>query len=262
MGNGATIREMDLGQGTAWTGTPTRESSRARNPVDAALMQGRVGDLRPSAARRSGASQDRRNLRLQIPPASELSRGLEFSMRLLDVVGSLAILAVSLPIMALAVPLIKITSPGPVLYRQERVGQGGRLFTLYKFRTMIDDAERYVGPVWASRRDDRVTWIGRILRKMRIDELPQAYNILRGDMSLVGPRPERPFFVERHRVLQGTRLAVKPGLTGLAQIRGLYDLKPAHKVRYDCLYIQKRCLLLNVYILLRTVPALFTKMGW
>lgn len=262
MGNEATIREMDVGQGTTWTGTPARESSRTRNPVEAACVQGRLGGPRSSAARICEVSQDRRNLRVQTPPVKELSKGIEFSVRLLDVVGSLAILAVSLPIMALAVPLIKITSPGPILYRQERVGQGGRLFTLYKFRTMVDDAERYVGPVWAARHDNRVTWVGRILRRMRLDELPQVYNVLRGDMSLVGPRPERPFFVERHRVLQGVRLAVKPGLTGLAQIRGLYDLKPAHKVRYDCLYIQKRCLLLNVYILARTVPALFTKMGW
>jgi lipopolysaccharide/colanic/teichoic acid biosynthesis glycosyltransferase len=122
--------------------------------------------------------------------------------------------------------------------------------------------KRYLTLLVPPRNDNRVTPIGRLLRKIRFDELPQLYNILRGDMSLVGPRPERPFFVERHKALQGVRLAVKPGLTGLAQIRGLYDLKPAHKVKYDCLYIQKRCLLLNLYILLRTIRALFTKMGW
>jgi len=183
-------------------------------------------------------------------------------IRLLDIVGSLTILGLTLPVMLVTSLLIKLTSRGPILYKQERVGKDGRVFTLYKFRTMINDAEKQVGPVWAARDDDRVTPIGRILRKMRIDELPQLYNILRGDMSLVGPRPERPFFVDRHAALQGARLAVKPGLTGLAQIRGLYDLKPTHKVKYDCLYIQKRSFLLNVYILLRTIPALFTKMGW
>jgi len=214
------------------------------------------------ADRIAGVSETRHEFHAPAKPVREVSKKIEFSMRLLDVVGALAILILSLPITIVAVILIKVTSRGPVLYRQERVGQGGRLFTLYKFRTMVEDAEKHVGPVWASRDDNRVTWIGRLLRKMRFDELPQVYNILRGDMSLVGPRPERPFFVKRHRALQGVRLAVKPGLTGLAQIRGLYDLKPAHKVRYDCLYIQKRCLLLNVYILLRTVPALFTKMGW
>ncbi|MCX5643957.1 MAG: sugar transferase [Phycisphaerae bacterium] len=158
--------------------------------------------------------------------------------------------------------LIKITSTGPVFYRQERVGQGGKVFTLGKFRTMIDDAEKHVGPVWATKDDDRVTPVGRILRRMRIDELPQIYNVLRGDMSLVGPRPERPFFVERHKALQGTRLAVKPGLTGLAHVRSHYDLKPTHKGKYDCLYIQNRSFLLNIYILLQTIPVLFAQKGW
>jgi len=186
----------------------------------------------------------------------------ELLIRLLDLGGSVAIVLVSLPVMAVAALLIKITSPGPVFFRQERVGQGGRPFVLYKFRTMVNDAERHLGPVWATRDDDRVTPVGRILRRMRIDELPQIYNILRGDMSLVGPRPERPFFVERHKALQGVRLAVKPGLTGLAQVRSFYDLKPDHKARYDCLYIQNRSFRLNLYILLQTVPVLFAKKGW
>ena len=97
---------------------------------------------------------------------------------------------------------------------------------------------------------------------MRIDELPQIYNVLRGDMSLVGPRPERAFFIERYQALQGVRLSVKPGLTGLAQVRSFYDLKPVHKVRYDCLYIQKRSVFLNLYILLQTIPVFFAKKGW
>jgi lipopolysaccharide/colanic/teichoic acid biosynthesis glycosyltransferase len=195
-------------------------------------------------------------------PAARISRTTELLIRGLDVVGSLAGLILASPVIALTSFVIRITAGKPVFFRQERVGLQGEMFTLYKFRTMINEAEKHVGPVWASRNDNRVTPIGRILRKTRFDELPQLFNILRGDMSLVGPRPERPFFVERHKALQGVRLAVKPGLTGLAQIRGLYDLKPAHKVKYDCLYIQKRCLLLNLYILVRTVPALFSKMGW
>jgi hypothetical protein len=129
------------------------------------------------------------------------SKAGESSIRLLDIVGSLVILVVSLPVMVISALLIKLTSPGPVFYQQERVGQGGRLFTLCKFRTMINDAEKYIGPVWAKKDDDRVTPVGRVLRRMRIDELPQVYNVLRGDMSLVGPRPERPFFVEQHRAL-------------------------------------------------------------
>ncbi len=186
----------------------------------------------------------------------------ETLIRLLDVIGSLAILLLALPVMVVVALAIKLTSCGPVLYRQERVGKGGRLFTLFKFRTMINDAEKHVGPVWAARDDQRVTPVGRVLRTMRLDELPQLYNILRGDMSLVGPRPERPFFVERHKALQGMRLAVKPGLTGLAQVRSFYDLKPAHKVKYDFLYIQNRSLLLNLYILLQTIPVLFARRGW
>ena len=190
------------------------------------------------------------------------SKAVELLIRLLDIVGSLFILAWTLPFMVVAAVAIKLSSRGPVLYRQQRVGEGGRLFNLYKFRTMIDNAERHVGPVLASKDDSRVTAVGRILRRTRLDELPQLYNILRGDMSLVGPRPERPYFVQRHKALQGVRLVVKPGLTGLAQVRSFYDLKPAHKVRYDYIYIQNRSFLLNLYILLQTIPVLFAKKGW
>jgi lipopolysaccharide/colanic/teichoic acid biosynthesis glycosyltransferase len=189
-------------------------------------------------------------------------RAGEFLIRLLDLVGSLAIGVLSLPVTIVTALAVKITSAGPVFYRQERVGQNGRPFMLCKFRTMIDDAEKHVGPVLATKDDERVTPVGRILRRMRIDELPQTYNVLRGDMSLVGPRPERAFFIERHKALQGVRLSVKPGLTGLAQVRSYYDLKPTHKVKYDYLYIQNRSLLLNLYILLQTIPVLFAKKGW
>lgn len=193
---------------------------------------------------------------------AEPPKTVEALIRLLDIVGSLFILAFTLPFMVVAAAAIKLNSRGPVLYRQQRVGKAGRLFDLYKFRTMVDNAEEHVGPVLASKDDSRVTSVGRILRRTRLDELPQLYNILRGDMSLVGPRPERPFFVQRHKALQGVRLVVKPGLTGLAQVRSFYDLKPAHKVRYDYIYIQNRSFLLNLYILLQTIPVLFAKKGW
>jgi lipopolysaccharide/colanic/teichoic acid biosynthesis glycosyltransferase len=230
--------------------------------VEARVAPGRVVRLparvsRPAARRESRSGGTGEACRSVPTPGTG-----ELLIRLLDIAGSLTMLTLSLPLMVAAALLIKLTSPGPVLYRQERVGQGGRLFTLFKFRTMIEDAERYLGPVWAKKNDQRVTRVGRILRRMRIDELPQVYNVLRGDMSLVGPRPERPFFVERHRALQGARLAVKPGITGLAQVRSFYDLKPTHKVKYDCLYIQKRSFLLNCYILLQTIPVLFAKKGW
>ncbi len=186
----------------------------------------------------------------------------EFFIKGLDVFGSLVISFVSAPIVILISLLIKITSPGPILYKQKRVGKDGKVFTLYKFRTMIENAEKKVGPVLASREDPRVTKVGKILRTTRMDELPQLLNVLRGEMSLVGPRPERLHFVKQHKALHELRLAVKPGLTGLAQIRSFYDLKPQHKIKYDYLYIQRRNLLLNLYILIKTIPIVLSKKGW
>jgi lipopolysaccharide/colanic/teichoic acid biosynthesis glycosyltransferase len=250
MEQAARIRSVDSKQAT----------TMAR--IDTGAVQGRLSQLHSHASRSVAILETPSALRAAARSATQRSRTGEFLIRLLDLVGSLTILILALPVMILAALLIKMTSAGPVFYKQERVGQGGRLFTLCKFRTMINDAEKHVGPVLATRDDDRVTPVGRILRRMRIDELPQIYNVLRGDMSLVGPRPERPFFVERHEALRGARLAVKPGLTGLAQVRSFYDLKPAHKVKYDYLYIQNRSLLLNIYILLQTIPVLFAKKGW
>lgn len=186
----------------------------------------------------------------------------EFFMRSLDIVGSIMALLVFAPAIALFSVLVKISSAGPAFYKQQRVGKDGKVFTLYKFRTMIKDAEKEVGPVLASRDDPRVTKVGKFLRTTRMDELPQLLNVLCGDMSLVGPRPERPHFVKQHKALHELRLAVKPGLTGLAQIRSFYDLKPKHKIKYDYLYIQKRSFLLNLYILFLTVPAVLSRKGW
>jgi len=186
----------------------------------------------------------------------------EFLMRSLDILGSLLILFISAPIVILSALLIKITSSGPVLYKQERVGKDGKVFTLYKFRTMVKDAEKKVGPILASRDDPRITKAGKFLRTSRLDELPQLFNVLRGDMSLVGPRPERPHFVKLHKSLRELRLTVRPGITGLAQIRSFYDLKPRHKIKYDYLYIQQRSLLLNLYTLLKTIPVIFSRKGW
>jgi len=186
----------------------------------------------------------------------------EFLMRSLDTVGSILVLLVFSPALVVISFLVKITSAGPVFYSQQRVGKDGRLFTMHKFRTMVKDAEKEVGPVMAERDDPRVTKFGRILRVTRLDELPQLINVLRGDMSLVGPRPERPHFVKQHKALAELRLAVKPGMTGFAQVRNYYDLKPRHKIKYDYLYIQKRSLPLNLYILLLTIPAVFRRKGW
>lgn len=195
--------------------------------------------------------------------SSLVSPWQELLIRGLDILGSLAILILAMPTMVGVAMLIKIFSRGRILYKQKRVGKQGKIFTLYKFQTMVGNSEDHTGPVWAKRDDPRVTPMGRVLRKTRLDEFPQLFNVLRGDMSLVGPRPERPHFVRQYEVLRGMRLAIKPGLTGLAQIRNTYDLKPQHKIKYDYLYIRKRCLLLNLYILLRTVPVVvFCKNGW
>lgn len=186
----------------------------------------------------------------------------EYLIKTFDIVTVICVLFVIWPAMLFLVLLIKLTSPGPVFYSQRRVGKDGKIFTLYKFRTMVKDAEKKIGPVLAVQNDPRVTKIGRIMRRTRMDELPQLLNVLCGHMSLVGPRPERPHFVKIHKALQGLRLAVKPGITGFAQVYNLYDLHPKHKIRYDFLYIQRRSLLLNIYILLKTIPVLFSKKGW
>ena len=158
--------------------------------------------------------------------------------------------------------IIKMTSDGPVFYSQKRVGKNGKIFTLYKFRTMVNNAEDVSGFSPALNVDPRVTKVGKLLRKTRLDELPQLLNILKGQMSLVGPRPENLYRVEQHKALRGIRLAVKPGLTGLAQIRSCYDLHPKHKIKYDYLYIQRRSFWLNLDIILKTIPAIFAKTGW
>jgi sugar transferase (PEP-CTERM system associated) len=173
-------------------------------------------------------------------------------------VSAVGILALA-PFLAVIAALIKRDSPGPVLFKQERVGERGRTFLLYKFRTMREDAEAATGPVWAQENDPRVTRLGRFLRKTRIDELPQLLNVLRGDMSFVGPRPERPAFVaklveeipfydERHRV--------KPGITGWAQINYRYGASvedTERKLRYDLYYIRNFSPLIDLDIVIGTI---------
>jgi exopolysaccharide biosynthesis polyprenyl glycosylphosphotransferase len=176
--------------------------------------------------------------------------------RLIDVAGALVLLIVTSPVLALAAVLVRLTSRGPVLYRQTRVGANGREYSLWKLRTMVDGAERETGPVLAAKTDARVTTVGRYLRASRIDELPQLFNVLMGEMSLVGPRPERPQFVRLLKErLPGYefRLAVKPGITGLAQVYGRYSTAPPSKLRFDLMYIYDYSLLLDLQILFKTV---------
>jgi len=169
-----------------------------------------------------------------------------------DMLVSMMILFVLSPVLLVVTLLIKLKSSGQAFYVQERVGKNGRMFRLFKFRSMIEDAEEVTGPVWAERDDERVTGIGSFIRHTGLDEFPQLINVLRGEMSLVGPRPERPFFVKQHPELTQWRLSVKPGLTGLAQVHGRYDMTLGEKVQYDLYYIQNYSLALDIEILIRT----------
>jgi len=179
--------------------------------------------------------------------------------RLMDIVFSLILLIVTSPITLLAAIAIKLESEGPVFYKQERMGMNGKIFQIIKFRTMINDAEKYTGPVWSTKNDPRITKVGKFLRKVRLDEIPQAINILKGDMSFVGPRPERPYFVEKlskEIPLYKRRLKVRPGLTGWAQVKHKYDESIEDvkiKFRYDLFYIENMSLRLDFKIILRTI---------
>lgn len=186
----------------------------------------------------------------------------EFLIVVLDISASLVLLVLALIPMLIISILIKLTSRGTIIYKQKRVGKDGKTFTLYKLRTMVKDAEKMSGFTPAMSDDPRVTKVGKLLRRSRLDELPQLLNVLQGKMSLVGPRPENSHRVDKHKALQGIRLAVKPGITGLAQVKSAYDLHPKHKVRYDYLYIQRRSIGLNLKIMLQTIPAVFSKKGW
>lgn len=190
-----------------------------------------------------------------------LTSGQELAKRLFDVVVSLGVLVVSLPLMLLIAIGIRLTSPGPVFYVQKRAGLGGKPFHLIKFRTMVEGAEDMTGPVLAAENDPRITRIGRFLRATRLDELPQFFNVLKGDMSVVGPRPERPFFVNQFQEALPAyryRLKVKPGITGLAQVEGKYDTEAEDKLRYDLYYIRNYSLLLDLQLIMQTLRVMLT----
>lgn len=183
-----------------------------------------------------------------------------FLKRAFDIGFSLALLLVLALPMALIALIVKLVSPGDVFYHQERLGLGGKKIDVIKFRTMRMDAEQ-AGIQWSLGDDDpRITPVGRILRKTHLDELPQLWCILKGEMSVVGPRPERPEYYEQfEQYIHGfhQRLKVKPGMTGLAQVRGGYYLKPEEKILYDVEYIKKRSIGLEIRILLETVKVVF-----
>ena len=187
--------------------------------------------------------------------------------RLVDIVVSIIGLILGAPLLLLTALAVKLSSRGPVLYAQERVGRDGRLFTVYKFRTMHVDAEAETGAVWAQPEDPRATWLGRSMRRCRLDETPQLWNVLRGQMSLVGPRPERPQFVRlltRDIPFYGQRHVVRPGLTGWAQIRYTYAASvedAMSKLQYDLFYVKHMSFILDLFIIVATIKTVLTSRG-
>ena len=184
-----------------------------------------------------------------------------FVKRMFDLLLSIVAIILLSPLFLVIAIVIKITSEGPAFYHQERLTKNNKSFSLIKFRTMELDAEGKTGPVLCEENDPRVTPIGKILRRTRIDELPQFFNVLKGDMSLVGPRPERPFFVEQfiHDIPEYEhRFSVKAGITGYAQIFGNYGTSPEDKLRYDLMYIRNYSLLLDIKLIMQTIKVLFT----
>lgn len=187
--------------------------------------------------------------------------------RVFDIIAAVIGLIIVSPLCLMAALFIKLVSRGPVFFTQTRVGKDGELFEIYKFRTMRVNAEKETGPVWARANDNRLIFGGSVIRKAHIDEIPQFINVLKGEMSLIGPRPERPVFVEKFKAVipdYKKRISVKPGITGLAQVWHKYDESiedVKKKVKYDLLYIKKICLWTDMRILFRTFRVVVTGEG-
>jgi exopolysaccharide biosynthesis polyprenyl glycosylphosphotransferase len=185
-----------------------------------------------------------------------------------DIAAAVAGLILATPLILISALIVKLESPrSPVLYHQRRVGLNGRIFTIHKFRTMRPDAEAGTGPVWSGANDTRVTVVGRALRKTRLDEIPQLWNVLRGDMGLIGPRPERPEFVEqltKEIPFYGQRHVIKPGLTGWAQVRYCYGASvedALKKMQYDLYYVKHLSLMFDFIIALETIKIVVLRRG-
>ncbi|MBI4474871.1 MAG: sugar transferase [Acidobacteria bacterium] len=212
-------------------------------------------DLSKSVRRKSGTPPSRRSSHKSVASFSGATK------RLFDIVASAAALVVLSPLLAATAAVIRLSDGGRVFYRQTRVGLDRRTFTVLKFRTMHEDAERDLGAIWSVPNDPRCTWIGKHLRRFGIDELPQLWNVLRGDMSLVGPRPERPEFTREFRKEHrdyDLRHTIRPGITGLAQAngwRGYTSLE--ERLRHDLYYVRNWSLALDAYVL-----ALTLMRGW
>ena len=248
--------------------------SRGKLPVDKLLemkLDGITFDYLASIYEEYTGKIAVENLRpswLIFSPGFKKSRQLSVTKRMIDITIAGAGLVLTLPLMAVVAAAIRLTSKGPVLYHQRRVGQQGRNFTLHKFRSMREDAETKTGPVWASKQgDDRVTPLGSMLRRTRFDELPQLWNVLRGDMSFVGPRPERPEFVSeltKQIPFYRQRHVLRPGLTGWAQVRYTYGASvedALQKLQYDLFYIKHMSISLDLFIIFSTIKTVILRKG-
>lgn len=211
---------------------------------------------------------------LELFNQSDIKNNLDYSLikesivyniysRILDIVLSLVGLIIGIPLVIIFGILIKLEDRGPIIYKQERVGKHGKLFNVYKVRSMRVDAEKY-GAQWAQDNDPRILKVGNFIRKTRIDEIPQLFNILKGDMSIIGPRPERPMFtMQFNEYIDGfiNRLLVKPGLTGWAQVNGGYEMTPEEKLQWDIDYIQSRNPFIDIRIIIKTIHVVLTGHG-
>jgi lipopolysaccharide/colanic/teichoic acid biosynthesis glycosyltransferase len=183
--------------------------------------------------------------------------------RILDICLSIIGLVIGIPLIIIFGILIKLEDKGPIIYKQERAGKHGKLFNVYKVRSMRVDAEKY-GAQWAQENDPRILKVGNFIRKTRIDEMPQLFNILKGDMSIIGPRPERPMFTTQfNEEIDGfiNRLLVKPGLTGWAQVNGGYEITPGEKLKWDIDYIQSKNVFIDIRIIVKTISVVLTGKG-
>ena len=248
------------------------DERRSRLPIDE-LIRLRLAGVTVLPAQRFAERVLRRvPLSLLRPSDLAIGEGLispahAAAKRMFDLLASGVLLLLAAPVLAVLAVVIKLDSEGPVFYSQERVGRGGRIYKVYKLRTMRQDAEKLSGPVWASQKDPRVTRIGALLRKTRLDEIPQAWAVFRGDMSFVGPRPERPFFVAQLKTqipFFGLREAVKPGITGWAQIRYPYGATvedSKNKLEHDLYYVQHQSLFLDLAICFHTIKTVIFGRG-
>ena len=195
------------------------------------------------------------------------SRLVRISKRAVDFLVASLLLIIFAPISLITAFAIKLDSPGPVLFTQERVGENGKIFRILKFRSMRADAEKYTGPVWATEDDPRITRVGRIIRKLRIDEVPQLWNVFKGEMSFVGPRPERPYFVEQLKEkipYYNERFSVKPGITGWAQVKypyGASEKDALEKLKYDLYYIKNMSIFMDLMVIFQTAKIVLLGRG-